>query len=91
MKIIKKLEKMKSRKIIQKVKVSKFPEIFLRVILTELVEKTFTCLILTIETLEQDVVLVFLLSTFNILHLVLGFVLLTLNMLLPAGLYTIAN
>ena len=91
MKIIKKLEKMKSRKIIQKVKVSKFPEILLRVILTELVEKTFTCLILTIETLEQDVVLVFLLSTFNILHLVLGFVLLTLNMLLPAGLYTIAN
>ena len=82
---------MKSRKIIQKVKVSKFPEILLRVILTELVEKTFTCLILTIETLEQDVVLVFLLSTFNILHLVLGFVLLTLNMLLPAGLYTIAN
>lgn len=91
MKIIKKLEKMKSRKIIQKVKVSKFPEILLRVILTELVEKTFTCLILTIETLEQDVVLVFLLSTFNILHLVLGFVLLNLNMLLPAGLYTIAN
>ena len=91
MKIIKKLEKMKSRKIIQKVKVSKFPEILLRVILTELVEKTFTCLILTIETLEQDVVLVFLLSTFNILHLVLGFVLLNLNMLLPAGLYNIAN
>lgn len=53
MKIIKKLEKMKSRKIIQKVKVSKFPEILLRVILTELVEKTFTCLILTIETLDQ--------------------------------------
>lgn len=75
MKIIKKLEKMKSRKIIQKVKVSKFPEILLRVILTELVEKTFTCLILTIETLEQDVVLVFLLSTLNILHLVLAFLL----------------
>ena len=91
MKIIKKLEKMKSRKIIQKVKVSKFPEILLRVILTELVEKTFTCLILTIETLEQDVVLVFLLSTLNILHLVLGFVLLTSNMLLPAGLHAIVN
>ena len=75
MKIIKKLEKMKSRKIIQKVKVSKFPEILLRVILTELVKKTFTCLILTIETLEQDVVLVFLLSTLNILHLVLAFLL----------------
>ena len=82
---------MKSRKIIQKVKVSKFPEILLRVILTELVEKTFTCLILTIETLEQDVILVFLLSTLNILHLVLGFVLLTLNMLLPAGLHAIVN